>query len=432
MFTKNFRRGALRIQATKNLLEQEMSLLPESLQRINEDKARQTYYLIHVKMTNLGKQFMENPVQDAEPFYNEFMALQKTLRESGYTPVSKTKAPVQRKSVKCPGGPVDCTGFVFFSGPGAGTCGICDLKLCLECNSIKAKDHVCDPNNVASFALIKESCVQCPKCATQIQKISGCNQMWCTATDCNTAFDWVSGRVINGPIHNPHYHVWLAQGGAVAAAQNCDDPRSAWSGVRLGLVYDAYEHTVHLQPSQYRDVKQYLRALPESFDIFRRPEAYGPMTYDLLRRKYLRGSLTKAQWASNLSHNETLRNKNEKLAQVYTMFQMASTDIFNQFYNETLEAISKPNCSTVSVRNRYNVMRTVKVIDENKSFVIFSKFLASVETLRQYHTNEIVKILEDYSDTTALVLDWYDEDKLRSLRWARRPIKDLSVVKGTG
>ena len=422
MFTKNFRRGALRIQAINNLLEQEMSLLPETLQRINEDKARQVYYTCHVKMTNLGKLFMENPLQDTDLIYNEFKKIQNVMRECGFTPLKKVVKEIQRKSVKCPG---ECAGFIFFSGPGSGTCGICDLKLCLDCNSVRTKDHICNPDDVKSFTLIKDSCVQCPKCATQIQKISGCNQKWCTATDCNTAFDWVSGRVINGPIHNPHYHVWIAQGGAQAAPQNCDEPRNAWNGARLGLIYDSYEHTVHLRPEQYRDVKQYLRALPESFDVFRRYPVYGPMTYEILRQKYLKGQLTKSQWASNLSHNETLRSKNEKLSQVYIMFQMAATDIFNQFYNDTFEAVSKPDCATVSVRNRYNVMRIIKVIDENKSYVNFSKFLSSVETLRKYHSTEIVKILDDYSDTTALVLDWYDEDKLRNLRWARKPIKTI-------
>lgn len=35
----------------------------------------------------------------------------------------------------------------------------------------------------------------------------GCNQMWCVA--CDTAWDWNTQRVINGTIHNPHYHEYL-------------------------------------------------------------------------------------------------------------------------------------------------------------------------------------------------------------------------------
>ena len=36
-----------------------------------------------------------------------------------------------------------------------------------------------------------------------IQKLSGCRQMWCP--DCHTAFDWVTGQIETGRIHNPHY-----------------------------------------------------------------------------------------------------------------------------------------------------------------------------------------------------------------------------------
>ena len=31
--------------------------------------------------------------------------------------------------------------------------------------------------------------------------------MWCTA--CNTGFSWRTGRVAEGPVHNPHYFQWL-------------------------------------------------------------------------------------------------------------------------------------------------------------------------------------------------------------------------------
>jgi hypothetical protein len=39
--------------------------------------------------------------------------------------------------------------------------------------------------------------------------------MWCIMEGCNTAFDWVSGRIVTGAVHNPHYYEWLRRQGNV-------------------------------------------------------------------------------------------------------------------------------------------------------------------------------------------------------------------------
>jgi hypothetical protein len=69
--------------------------------------------------------------------------------------------------------------------------------------------HECNPDNLASAKLIDAETRACPKCGARVYKISGCNQMFCTAcNDC--AFDWVTGR-IETVIHNPHYYEFQRQ-----------------------------------------------------------------------------------------------------------------------------------------------------------------------------------------------------------------------------
>jgi hypothetical protein len=69
--------------------------------------------------------------------------------------------------------------------------------------------HECNPDNLASAKLIDADTRGCPKCGARVYKISGCNQMFCTAcNDC--AFDWVTGR-IETVIHNPHYYEFQRQ-----------------------------------------------------------------------------------------------------------------------------------------------------------------------------------------------------------------------------
>jgi hypothetical protein len=56
---------------------------------------------------------------------------------------------------------------------------------------------------VKSIKLLKKDTKPCPKCNTMIYKIDGCSQMWCTV--CHTTFDFNTGMIETGRIHNPHY-----------------------------------------------------------------------------------------------------------------------------------------------------------------------------------------------------------------------------------
>ena len=95
-------------------------------------------------------------------------------------------------------------------------CGVCETFTCSECgvNIGKAderENHQCNPNNVASFKLVRDTCKPCPSCGTQIHKIEGCDQMWCT--QCQTPFSWRTGQKISGTVHNPHYVEWARRRG---------------------------------------------------------------------------------------------------------------------------------------------------------------------------------------------------------------------------
>ena len=109
-----------------------------------------------------------------------------------------------------------CRGFLSTSYK----CGICDIYCCPDCHEIKGINreapHTCDTNTLATVRAIKKECRNCPDCGTNIFKIEGCDQMYCT--NCNTAFSWKTGqKVTNGVIHNPHYFEYLraANGGVM-------------------------------------------------------------------------------------------------------------------------------------------------------------------------------------------------------------------------
>lgn len=109
----------------------------------------------------------------------------------------------------CPNTAANCRGFLSTQWK----CNLCNMWTCKDCHEMKGDTqdtpHVCNTDNLASAKLIDAETRACPKCGARVYKISGCNQMFCTAcNDC--AFDWVTGR-IETVIHNPHYYEFQRQ-----------------------------------------------------------------------------------------------------------------------------------------------------------------------------------------------------------------------------
>ncbi|CAM9297785.1 unnamed protein product, partial [Phaeothamnion confervicola] len=102
-----------------------------------------------------------------------------------------------------------CCGFL----NGEMYCAMCDVSVCKDCfapiNKDKDDNHVCDKELKKNVTFIKKSAKPCPACGTMIHKISGCSQIFCTSDDCGTAFNWETGEIERGIIHNPHAHEWF-------------------------------------------------------------------------------------------------------------------------------------------------------------------------------------------------------------------------------
>lgn len=100
-------------------------------------------------------------------------------------------------------------------------CGLCENWTCPDCHVVKGPhkdvEHVCNKDDLETAKLLDQDTKPCPKCATGIFKIEGCDQIWCTL--CHTAFSWRTGR-IETRIHNPHYFEFLRR------TNNGDAPRN--------------------------------------------------------------------------------------------------------------------------------------------------------------------------------------------------------------
>ncbi len=206
--TKYFRNNKLRCHREDLLFEREKLRIPETQAEVERILAiRKVQSLINEqrsKLVELSHQYqLYIPIHEGVIIPDEVQEIQEVLRQcyrkiehlrqGGDIVVGEPKKFIR----KCP--TEECKGFMnedWF-------CGLCDRQFCEKCNEEATITHICDPESVKTMELLKKDTKPCPKCGTVIQKLSGCRQMWCP--DCHTAFDWVSGQIEIGRIHNPHY-----------------------------------------------------------------------------------------------------------------------------------------------------------------------------------------------------------------------------------
>jgi len=164
----------------------------ELLKQMNELRAKQ--YQCQREIGNIDYRIRMGPAADAN------------LRNAS----GSASAPHAAAFIRpCPNTASNCRGFLSTQWK----CNLCNMWACKDCHEIKGTTqdapHECNPDNLASAKLIDTETRPCPKCGARVFKISGCNQMFCTAcNDC--AFDWVTGR-IETIIHNPHYFEFQRQ-----------------------------------------------------------------------------------------------------------------------------------------------------------------------------------------------------------------------------
>lgn len=170
------------------LLDQQKSLLPSTMPLVED-------YLHRLKLTEEYKALdeirlaLENQLIVVETKMNN---LEHDLNSSSYD-----KNAIYE--FHCPNH--DCKGYI---KTGTLECTLCKTKICKKCHAIRTVKHKCTKSDIATANMIKKDTKPCPKCAARIHKIEGCSQMYCTA--CKTAFDWNSGRIETGVIHNPHFY----------------------------------------------------------------------------------------------------------------------------------------------------------------------------------------------------------------------------------
>lgn len=205
--TKAFRNTDYRKHREGILFEREKALMPATqpeVERIlNMRRLRKVLRAQKEKLIELHHRFNTYEFNPNTPIPNELRELYRNmetvyrqleeLRSQGTTIDIETRKFVRQ----CP--KEECKGFLTEEW----FCGLCDAYYCKKCSELIHSDHECDPETVKTMELLNKDSKSCPKCGTVIHKSSGCQQMWCV--NCHTAFNWRTGEIEMGRIHNPHF-----------------------------------------------------------------------------------------------------------------------------------------------------------------------------------------------------------------------------------
>lgn len=356
-FTKVFFQTEYRKHREKVLFEHEKSLMPATQQQMREESLRQELALL-VKLSDLYTNNVKgiHYKKEAQKIADE---LGVSLDGAGSSTAKKeSKA---RPMLKCIN--EKCNGFVMSNN---WRCGMCEMKICHECLKEDADDHECTEDDKETCKLILKNTKPCPKCGMMINKIDGCNLMWCVL--CHTSFDWASGEMTTGRNHNPHYYEWLRRSGKDVPREPGDVPQHIDCGETLP---DPYLFSRAIAPKYSTDDCGVLLGLLrlaihiQSVELHSLGIKMRELNNTSLRKAFLRGNLTEEAFTREIFIRERTRERSQAIHNVMTVAYTQLRDVMLAFYNgkpsfeasimELTQLMEYCNDCFAKVGNAYNI-----------------------------------------------------------------------------
>lgn len=257
----------------------------------------------------------------------------------------------------------DCRGFLNSEW----SCGMCGKITCKKCRVLvggedELKKHTCKKEDIKTAKLIEEETKPCPKCGVRISKSSGCDQMWCV--HCNTAFNWKTGKLETGPIHNPHFFEW--------AKKNWKD-----TGRRDACDTLPQYVTNPLVPTNTEAHKKIIKILMTCIHINETTEQGGreqERENKDLQLRFLKKEIDEKKWGALLTKRKKEERKKRAFADLKRTLVTVSAGLFREFQG----------CKEKK--------RLQEITDE-------------FEKLREFFNEESIKISKRFSNCVCILLD---------------------------
>ena len=348
--TKYFRNTELKRHRENVLFERERARMPETqpeveriqhmrrLRRIIRQQKEDLIELHHRYQTFE----VENPLPpEIRTLYREMENTYRHLEElrNGGTFIDNEP----RKFVRqCP--VEECKGFLNEEW----YCGLCTQKYCKDCNEPLVLGHECDLETVKTMKLLNKDSKSCPKCGTVIHKTSGCAQMWCIS--CHTAFNWRTGEIETGRIHNPHFIEFKKK--TMMSREHGDIPCGGVPSFRELREIGATNEIL-----QYAMIVHQMERENMYIDLT-------PIDNINLRVAYMLNDIDEDDFKNFLQRQEKFKDKSRDLSNIYEMMANTGGDLLRQYvidperHDEIVDLLKKivdyGNEIFETIRKRYN------------------------------------------------------------------------------
>jgi len=346
--TAKFRDGAYRTHRENVLFEREQQFLPEAQveaqfqmeqQRRRDEINRQRevffelFYARGLEFGTITHGQMQREHPDVFELYTVLVNMEIAYEEIRRENARQEHSAAAAKSFirKCPTD--QCPGFLDEQRH----CGLCDSAFCRDCNERLLggddDEHTCDPGVVETMRLLDRDTKPCVKCGTMIQKLDGCSQMWCP--QCHTAFDWRTGQIAQGRLHNPHYLDFKRQGGVVMGREHGDIPCGGAPTLAelqdVAECEDLYEHFFNRHEFE-RDI-----------DWRWNPDNHWENNRRFIRVQLMLGKMSEKQFKADLYNRERRKEKRREVRDIMQTFIDTSGDQLRQYVldpsEETLDNV---------------------------------------------------------------------------------------------
>ena len=332
------------------LLEREKAMLPATQHHVVIFKERKKM-IANVNQTNIEIRKLESELRRLKQHRNDTQwELVRLNNGQGSTSSQKE---VKLFIRKCPIG--DCRGFLNDKW----ICGTCEVETCSKCNERKTDDHECNEDSIKSMELLKKDTKPCPGCGTMIHKINGCSQIFCV--ECHIAFDWVSGVICTGVIHNPHYYEYLRKQNNGVIPRNPGDIPGGGCGAGIPNIHN-FQYALRNMGLEDTNVSLYFnfhRSIShiQHVEIKTIANPNDESTNRDLRVLYLLNEINEDYFKKTIQQKEKKFQKERDFNNIYQMFVDVGGDIIRQVINN--------NCVIFTKRTIVDIRGLVKYFNES-------------------------------------------------------------------